>query len=864
MKKSNAYKIEATTSQNQSILNALPGATNNNYHDDTWFFKTQYGEDIKIDFSDIMRSHSKSEKTPGKPIENLVFTVKTVWIHLAKETTQNQYRARLQGLKIFIFAIKANESGTLTRENALTTIKYLLTHYWENDKLLTSPRIKSYMAFSMLYHIHKWKVILHSIGSDLISSDISKTHIDKAIKVALDDITNGSITYRDWIEGGNYNHLTLDHGRYYIEHCLKFFNTHYVLAKAIAHTLNGAQRIADSIGYQRKPVSDLMPLILKDLSGKDIHFRHPTLSKTYIKKVHTAVLSYYKKAYIEALVSNLLLNELSSRRIVSNSNLEMTRENIDRARIVTWHYLNGPDIDNINYFLSREASISINEVRNEHQRLTNKLSILSIRPPDVNHYASIGILKNEMNDVIYSQPRQLVKLVSEAGMVGFMALSGWRKSEYGFPESAIDIFENDDKLDQHSFPLRYQVNWYVFKTSGKVKQKRELTFDSYLIAKRLGSLHCPDISKPILYREGKRLSTHNNSSSTTQRKVSSVWNHFVDNYEGFKRLDFYQKPIFSMKTRNNYIPLIEARNRVKSEKHLVRFALLDNKRHVKKNWVSRYKTGDLDPEIHQLIDDNLSLEMKAWIDTLPAENLSLKSTTRHASQDLISGAIYPTTHGLRHMWAEAVYRRFDGDVGWMIRSQFKHVSNRMWLAYVRDKDNRQNIEHIKQSVANSLVNNYINQKGSGYAGLMARGLRRLLRKTLILTTEEKKRFTEQVVLPEIASINANPWGYCLIRKRSVRNARCAQSGEARPHIASPELCLGCQHNLLKSGNAEWLIFHISPHVETLKNKDVPHIFKKSSFELIRKAFIQISSLDKNNEALPEIKKAMDDYIEECQ
>ena len=55
---------------------------------------------------------------------------------------------------------------------------------------------------------------------------------------------------------------------------------------------------------------------------------------------------------------------------------------------------------------------------------------------------------------------------------------------------------------------------------------------------------------------------------------------------------------------------------------------------------------------------------------------------------LVADCYYPTPHAFRHMWAEAVYRRFDGDIGWMIRSQFKHITRYMWGDYIRDKENR--------------------------------------------------------------------------------------------------------------------------------------------------------------------------------
>lgn len=56
-----------------------------------------------------------------------------------------------------------------------------------------------------------------------------------------------------------------------------------------------------------------------------------------------------------------------------------------------------------------------------------------------------------------------------------------------------------DKLDQYAFPHRYQVDWYVYKTSGRVRQLREVTFSAVAIAERLGRIHGSDDDRPCLY-----------------------------------------------------------------------------------------------------------------------------------------------------------------------------------------------------------------------------------------------------------------------------------------------------------------------------------------------------------------------------
>ena len=185
----------------------------------------------------------------------------------------------------------------------------------------------------------------------------------------------------------------------------------------------------------------------------------------------------------------------------------------------------------------------------------------------------------------------------------------------------------------------------------------------------------------------------------------------------------------------------------------------------------------------------------------------------------------------------------------MIRSQFKHISRTMWLAYIRDKDNRAGHQRVKIRVISSLVHNYIKHHGEGYAGQMNKLLRRLLRQTRVQSPEQQTELAEQLANIEVENIKANPWGYCLLMRRTRYRARCAEEGEPMRHNASPELCLGCVHNL----------FQIASHVEVLNNPVVPDIFKQPSFELVRNVTRHVRTLNARHEALPELESVLTSY-----
>ena len=70
-------------------------------------------------------------------------------------------------------------------------------------------------------------------------------------------------------------------------------------------------------------------------------------------------------------------------------------------------------------------------------------------------------------------------------MTIFLALTGWRASEYGFPLASIKLSLNIEPKDNAYTPFRFHVNWVVPKTSGNTKLNREITLSSYLIAQQL-------------------------------------------------------------------------------------------------------------------------------------------------------------------------------------------------------------------------------------------------------------------------------------------------------------------------------------------------------------------------------------------
>lgn len=889
MRKTTITLQEINFDEAQAQLNALPGYTDNVFKDNRWKFKNQRGNIINIDFNDLLNI---SIKHPDWPLANMVdwiLLTKRLWLSLAKVTTPNLYASRLAGIKLFWAAMAHYSITQLNRDNSSEILTYLLTHSWWMGGSKNNPTIKSYTLFSVTAQIKAWKQELEGLRLDFISRNLTEAVVNRQLKNLISELTDNELTYPDWTQGGSYNMLTLDHGRYYVEHCLSFFEKHYPMAIAMASVIREVPKLAASLGYELSTVSNVLPQILRGRSPDEINRRWPTWSARSVRKIYKQVAYQYKATYQQARFEATLLQDNTLKCLVVDLGLQPSLENMDRMRVILWHWIRKQDIAETQRLLNEcQPCVSMALFQEVLGTLKYRCDQVPCQLPSDEDYLAMGLVENKFRDSSNTYPRQLVRLVASAGLTSVVALTGWRKSEYGFSRSAINITRNDDRLDQYAFPWRYKVNWYVYKTSGKIREQREITFSIYVIAERLRSLFGATGDQACLYEVNTKNRDPFDSGVIVQRAVRVLWAHFVKNYSGFKLMDDYTKfkslqmacntgkslTSSEEQERNRLlakhsaeewenllidINLKESWRRVREEWPRIEFYFLRSNNKRKKNWLIRYRDGTLAADWLTLLEAHLSDEMKDWIQSLPQEELRSRHVTRMVTSSFIESAIYPSPHAFRHMWAEAVYRRFDGDAGWMIRSQFKHISRFMWLSYIRDKDNRLSHEKAKAQVISSLVHNYLKHQGEGYVGQLHTWLRRLFKKTSILSPEEQEQLAERLATVEIENIKSNPWGYCLLKRRTRNRAKCAEMGEPMRHNASPDLCLGCVHNLMQTENIEWALFHVASHVEALKNPVVPEVFKASSYNLVKNVTRHVRTLNPLHEALSELQEVLDHY-----
>jgi hypothetical protein len=872
----------------QARLSMLLGSSNNDFDSNKWLFEDNDGNVINIDFYDFEHMEKRYPKWSLVKKINWVLLSKQMWLSIASSTSVKSYKPRLDGIKLMWSMLAQHNLSSLTKAELPSLIEFLLTHSWRNGRTVKNRHIRSRANFTEVYRLEDWRLALSELEIHLIAYNIKPSATHKKLKILIPEVTNSALTYSDWCKGGSFNKLTLDHGQHYVKHCFDFFEQQYPLALALARTYRAAPKIAEELNYNQISVSQILSLILQGNSIKEIERRLPTWSAPIISNSHIKITRFFKAEYKSALSESSLLKDEKLESFITACGIQLSPPNIDRMRILIWGWLQRKDhVETQRLLAGFQDEVSWVVFKTQLKLFKDSYDGLNYSIPTESEYISLGLNPNRSKHSSISLPRQLINIVAKAGLTNIVALTGWRKSEFGFNSSSIMRTLNKDKLDQYSFPFRYQIDWYVYKTNGKVRLLREVTFGTILLVERLQKLLDTTNDEPCLYSVNESKKKIHDSRSAVNYGVRGLWEHFVRHYQGFKLIDDWKawkklkeasknreilteveqnelERLLSKHSEDHWgnlsvdIHLLETWQKVRAEWPRIEL-FFHNTSGDKKDWLIKYLEGNLLPAWTSLLDTYLSNETKEWLRSLAKNDLKSLRVGRTVIDELIDNTIYPTPHSFRHMWAEAVYRRFDGDVGWLIRSQFKHISRTMWLAYIRDKDNRRGNQLVKSQVISSLVYNYLRRNGEGYAGQVNTRLRRLLRSTSVLSHSEQEELAEELAFVEIENIKANPWGYCLLMRRTRSKAKCAEMNEPIPHNASPDLCLGCIHNLMQTENVEWSLFHASSHLDALKNPAVPAIFKSSSYELVKNVTRHVRTLDADHEALHELDTVLANY-----
>lgn len=757
----------------------------------------------------------------------------------------------------------ASENILYLDESALADYyRFLIMHGLINSKVKKRPSALSYHNFSYTQDSAHWLNIQEQFGYPKFGyyARVSESKKITALKSAVFLLFDGTVTLEEWRAGGSFNSLTLDYGQFYVHHCINFFDNHFVLAAAIKKTLVEALMIAINAGLELSEDSLKsygVSTICQFLTGttvENLPYSTKRKSHAWNKNVHKFTLQQFQKNY--HLFSRLSIADDLDK--IKSILIECGRDPNDATslvlvkglieKIILRSFFNECDIQyqllNQDISLHNLDSIglsNLDKIVNDHIKKTKPVPF---KLTDA-FFDSIGI-QNKSTQATYIH--SFLRLSENVGITKVVSLTGWRESEYGFSLNEILIEQNTDSFDSAINACKYKITGLIPKTHGGAYESREVSSEIVISIIKQSILTRPEKKEdPCLYTFLKRSKNPAESREHVKSAVQKAWVNYVFFYKPY--IEINQSIAAGTLEADNYDPLLlKAHKRAYEEVSRVGFFLeYDNRRKL----IWRYKNRDFPHEVLSMIDQQLSENTKALCQTFNSESEILAWHSESVMAEIVGDCLYPTPHALRHLWAEAVLRRFDGDVGWAIRSHFKHLSSKMWRKYVTDKDSQRIYTSAKHAFVNSVLNNYAHRRGQGYAGPTQKLLRRLVSETKTVAIEDLQLKLHEFST-HIVSIHSNPWGFCVLRHKHQSAAKCAENGEPNRQNASPGACLGCRFNLLQTNHIEGILLNIENDIKVLQTPSVPEIFYSAAFKTVRLALEALVQLDADAEIISEL------------
>lgn len=793
-------------------------------------------------------------------VDNQEFTIKTstlawiLWCDCINSVEHMKSKTLMFEILLSLFAyLTAEKKDCVTVQSISDFLEVLITHSTNISGLSKRLGLRGPMALFTF----KPKVI-HASCKRLGLNPMIQAVTSKKLKSIFNEVTMlvADMSYADYQEGGSFNFLTLDIGKHYVNHLDTLFSKYYYAAYAVAdvkkqklqmlggrpdsgvyqnfmhHALAGKSSLPESMSANKKAYDEIKLRV------------DSAYSSSYKKAVRMfAIFSDYG---VDTLLERLGLVHSDDNKLFVKSlmAIELSKSDVSQNEIIR-------DYSNSLQYVKLNSRLTIDKYRIEKEQLVEQLL-----------EKEVVITPNES----LSQISTFDSVVGRYGFTQVMALLGWRESEYTFPESAIELFRNNDVVDQVRYPVRFNVKWVVPKTAGKTKVNREITLTSYVLMKKLQELHCATEEEPMLYNfESNKFVI----GQRANKACVSGWQHFVENYSVFIDLDRFEKlksksakltldlnekeMLSELASRYQHSDktqqLLSIRDKVRSDlPNLIAAGMLTT--HKKgRVLIDAYSHRTMEWDKLKVWDKSLSLEQKEYIVSLSESEKIPRGSVNDIINTIKVDCAYPTPHAFRHMWAECVYRRYSGDVGWLIRTNFKHFGEQFYRRYLREKHMQVSENIAKRRVVSSILNAHLNsmkhEEKREFGGKMDVFLRRVLKQTKAISPDEIGGALKEFASLEIADIKANPWGYCMLKNRNKHKANCALEGIPKRENAGIEFCIGCTNHLVEQEHVAFIILNVANHVRTLK-QPLPAVFKVESQRIVKETIKTLKQLDKNS------------------
>lgn len=887
----------------QDKLAQLSPLDNTALTDSEWRFQNSR-QTITVDFTlfeqpFVQFAQTVTVRFDGQYITlNLIEFAKLVWLEMASviNANSNPYHQIIDKLALLFHYLHAQQLDQIGASDVEGFYGLCLTQNVTKEgikKRLSAPA--HHNRFDPL-SLNKLKKILNRYGVTNVVGDITEKKAASALNEACLSIMD--MTQLDYKKGGNFNYLGLDVGKHYIDHCLHLFEKHCTYISAIRHAHKALFKAQQSDENLKLEKWTTMWTLGKVLSGQTVEalrtsFGECILSEKKVsEKKAVAIESFVHQQFFEAYASaekNVNAFKLDTiNRIAKECNLPERYDAQEFIRALLFVDVFGE------HGKSKEAIWQEYQATLCEAALPDEDAALSVTLPEFEAITAcilsklktvipadtqaIKVFLKSLANTLPIPPdkyhsdgmhhfKAMASMIEDAGATGFVGLTGWRASEYGFSLSNIDIGINPDPLDNQYTPWRFHVRWKVPKTSGNTPLPREITLGSYILAAQLAHLNLADQTEPAIYQATSEKQKED-STSQIQKAMPTCWADFVNHYSIFKDIEVWQclKDKESL-TKQDETALITLESTYRFDEAPMR-AMIKMKKELKEALprvllaqgsnpektlgiqLRAYIQGSAPGDITALFDSNLSEETKTKLKSSKVE--IDKAGVRFVRGEFLGDAVYPTPHAFRHIFAEAVLRRYRGDVGRFIRAHFKHLDERFFMAYLRDKEYRVIQQIATRHVINSVVRLHmdsIEDKNREYAGGVDRFLSKAVRITHVYSDEERKEMLAQGTVKRVLAIKSNPWGSCLLRDGTQQNAKCSVNGEPQRQNAKPGLCLGCLNADIAKGNYNGIVVYTKQDVAACRNPELPWFIKEPHYRTAKLALKRMEELRHNSNNL---------------
>lgn len=703
-------ELEAFWKDQNDKLKAHPNfiESEGDLFDSIFVFKSSKGT-TRLDFSVFEQKHIKLEEPAELNLKGQIYSLsakeysKLFFLSgLSKRSSQGVYSIYQMVVHIFAF-LNFNEIKSFSAKNIEDFhISFLTQSVNETGffNRLSAPSYKGTYNNASIINIRNKLQIVGVTG--LLNYDLTK---NKFIS-SLDDVCKSlfNISFNQYKQGGSYNSLGLEMGQYYIDYMRQVYEGGYFYTLICRETLD---MISSTFKFKTKDADSRVcnrynRVVLDTIQGIFISNNSEKVSFSRTRnKVHIATKEMLFKQYNIHMEMVLSLSEGCIHQLVKLLGLEMRFDSVEVIRILmlqkyypftshksskqVWEgYLQSLDKTSIDSQCLSKISVKdvyrlMIEVVMSHKlnkdAFMKSLEAWAINLMGDNLGENISDLTKEMDRVTHAMTSLVVSWL------------GYRSSEFGFPLSAIFVEPNLDILDSSYVPFRFKLRWVVPKTHRKLKVDREIISQCYQVAVQLNHLFKPSKNEPCLYKvtsKQKGVTITNESASFIDYRVKTNWHRFVHRYKPFKEVTLLKelssklaknlshKQVKELETlKNKYdIKCPKTQNLLETYYEVKRdLAKLDcstfaggkSEKQFKESLIEFNKVGGIsDPSHYLVVEKYLSAETKQWLMTKDV-NLN-KKAMKDLLNEIKQGVRYPSPHAFRHVWAEAVLNRYQGNI----------------------------------------------------------------------------------------------------------------------------------------------------------------------------------------------------------